>query len=399
MTRCDLFARRLRALAEQLAQQLAGLGPPPPVLADRLDQMPAELRGADPCAQIVGRVEAGVHVGEVAVAAVADPGRGGEELLVAPRRPAVVCEPRPEAELVAKLRLVAAVEQRLEEHGRLGVLGRLRVGETEVACVPPRLARNRLDDVGIDLGERVVARDPAEGVRQRCIDAAVMERVAGLVQERLVVVQPALRARDQVDDLRRVTRDHAGARRLLGPVVEIELDVRRSRKIEAELGQRRQRDLGSTILRVGRLERREPAHVRRVEARRNLLALGAEQLLEPARAKPRERHRRVVARSLERRGQLAQRDALLLLVAFDRVADPGQFGRQLLCRRDQLEPVGVEAGACVRLQLAELLAVAIGRQHRELRLRVSERHLLAPECDALCELPVLELVLPFDESR
>ena len=66
--------------------------------------------------------------------------------------------------------------------------------------VPPGLARDRLDDVGVDLGQRVVARDPAEGVRQRRVDAAVMKRVAGLVQERLVVVQPALRARDQVDD-------------------------------------------------------------------------------------------------------------------------------------------------------------------------------------------------------
>ena len=104
--------------------------------------------------------------------------------------------------------------------------------------VPARLARDRLDDVRVDLGQRVIARDPAERDRKRRVDAAVMQRMAGLVQERLVVVQAALRPRDQMDDVRRVARDHAGARRLLRPVVEVELDVRRRRKVEAELRQR-----------------------------------------------------------------------------------------------------------------------------------------------------------------
>src|SRR5262249_9307307 len=225
----------------------------------------------------------------------------------------------------------------------------------------------------------------------------VVQRVAGLVQERLVVVQAALRPRDQVDDARRVARDHARARRLLGTVVEIELDVRLRREIEAELGQRGEAYLGRALLRVGRLERREPAHVRGVEARRHLLALRPEQLLEPALAQRRERKRRVVARGFQRRRQLVQGDALLLLVALDRVGDARELGRELLAGCDQLEPVGVEARARVGLELAELLAIGIGRQHRELRLRVPKRHLLAAERDPLCEQPVLELVLLLDE--
>ena len=64
--RGDLLARGLRALEEEVAQELAGRRVAPPVLADRLDQVAAELGRADPGAEVVGRVEAGVHVGEVA---------------------------------------------------------------------------------------------------------------------------------------------------------------------------------------------------------------------------------------------------------------------------------------------------------------------------------------------
>src|SRR5262249_15953343 len=143
--------------------------------------------------------------------------------------------------------------------------------------------------------------------------------------------------------------------------------------------------------------RREPAHVRGVEARRHPLALGPEQLLEPALAQRGERKRRVVARGFQRRRQLVQRDALLLLVALHRVGDARELGRELLAGFDQLEPVGGEARARVGLELAELLAIAVARQHRELRLRVPKRHLLAAERDPLCEQPVLELVLLLDE--
>src|SRR5947207_11893864 len=104
----DILARELRPLAKEIGEQLARLRVAPPVLADRVDQVAAELGRADPGAQVVGRVEAGVHVGEVAVAAVADAGRLGQKLLVTLRRAAVAREARPEAELVAQLRLVAA---------------------------------------------------------------------------------------------------------------------------------------------------------------------------------------------------------------------------------------------------------------------------------------------------
>ena len=100
--------------------------------------------------------------------------------------------------------------------------------------VPAGLARDRLDDVGVDLGQGVVAREAPEGVRQRRVAARVVERVPGLVQERLVVVQPALRPRDQVDDGRRIGGDHARARRLLRTVVEVRLDVRVGREVEAD---------------------------------------------------------------------------------------------------------------------------------------------------------------------
>ena len=186
--------------------------------------------------------------------------------------------------------------------------------------VPARLARDRLDDVRVDLRQRVVAREAAERVRQRRVAARVVERVAGLVQERLVVVQPALRARDQVDDRRRVGRDHAGPRRLLRPVVEVGPDVRVAGEVEAELLQRLEADVGRALLRVRRLERREPAHVRHVVRPRLVVALRPEHALEPrlAQAQVRlARTRRPPRPSAV--GQRAQRDPLLLLVARDRV--------------------------------------------------------------------------------
>src|SRR5579862_4268083 len=136
---------------EELGQELARSGSVPPVVTDSLDQVAPELRRADPRAKVVGRVEPGVHVAQVGVAPVADAGRLRQVLLVAVRRPAVLAEARPEVELEPQLRLVAPEEQRFEEDGRLGVLARLLVREAEVARVPPRLARDRLADVRIDL--------------------------------------------------------------------------------------------------------------------------------------------------------------------------------------------------------------------------------------------------------
>src|SRR6266487_3813106 len=94
--------------------------------------------------------------------------------------------------------------------------------------------------------------------------------------------QPAWRARDQVDDLRRVGGDHAGARRFLRPVVEIELDVRLRLEVEAETRKRVHANRDRALPGVDALERRQPAEVGDVEGARHLLALGAEQPFEPA---------------------------------------------------------------------------------------------------------------------
>ena len=64
-----------------------------------------------------------------------------------------------------------------------------------------------------------------------------------------------------------------------------------------------------------------------------------------------------------------QRDALLVLVPLDRIGDAGDVRLELLARGQQLQPVGVERRARLGLDLAELLAVGVLGQHRELRLR------------------------------
>ena len=114
--------------------------------------------------------------------------------------------------------------------------------------VPAGLAGDRLDDVRVDLRQRVVAREGPEGVRQIRVRARVVQRVPRLVQERLVVVQPALRARDQVDDVGRVRGDDAGPRRFLRSVVEVEPDALRvsmskpsRRKVSTQTGTARSR--------------------------------------------------------------------------------------------------------------------------------------------------------------
>ena len=103
--------------------------------------------------------------------------------------------------------------------------------------------------------------------------------------------------------------------------------------------------------------------------------------------------------ALQRRRELAQRDALLLLVALDRVGDARELGGELLAGAQQLEPVGLNAALASAWISPELLAVGVLRQHGQLRLRVPQRHLLALERDALGQHAVLELVLALDERR
>src|SRR4029078_9693341 len=68
--RGDLLTRRPRPLLAQRAQCVTGGGVAPPVFADLADEVVAELRGADPRPQVIGRVEAAVHVGKASVCAV-----------------------------------------------------------------------------------------------------------------------------------------------------------------------------------------------------------------------------------------------------------------------------------------------------------------------------------------
>ena len=63
--------------------------------------------------------------------------------------------------------------------------------------VPARLPRDRVEQERVDLGEGMVAREPTEREGQSRIAARVVERVPRLVEERLVVVEAALRAGDR----------------------------------------------------------------------------------------------------------------------------------------------------------------------------------------------------------
>ena len=81
----------------------------------------------------------------------------------------------------------------------------------------------------------------------------------GLVQERLVVVQAALGARDQMDDVRRIGGDDARARGLLRPVVEVEPDPGRALDVETECCERRDADRDGLLLGVRLVERRQTA--------------------------------------------------------------------------------------------------------------------------------------------
>src|SRR5439155_22175069 len=94
---------------------------------------------------------------------VANPRRGCQQgRVVAFGGAALLGERRPEAELVAELRRVAPVEERLEKERGLRVLLRLTILQAERERVPAGLARHGLEDVRIDLGQSVVARHAAK---------------------------------------------------------------------------------------------------------------------------------------------------------------------------------------------------------------------------------------------
>src|SRR4029453_16969144 len=206
-------------------------------------------------------------------------------------------------------------------------------------------------------------------------------------------------SRDQVHDARRIRRDHAGAWRLLRPVVEIEADVRLVLEVEAEGLDRVHADLDGGGLRVRRLERGETPQVGDVCGGRHLWALRAEQPLEPAVAEEYVRGGRALARLREDGLELPQRDPLLLLVSGDGIGLARDLRLELLGGPQPLDPLGVDLRRAVPRRLAELLPLAVVREHGELCLRRADGELFALEVDPGRENGVLERVLALRELR
>ena len=86
-------------------------------------------------------------------------------------------------------------------------------------------------------------------------------------------------------------------------------------------------------------------------------------------------------------------DRLLLLGTSDRIIRARDLGLELLPGPQDLAPLVVERRRELVGQPAELLAVGVLRQHRELRLGSPQRQLLALELDAPSEDRVLQRVL------
>src|SRR2546425_981324 len=87
-----------RSTRPGLGEPLAGLPRAAPGRPHLAAEMRLQLGRADPGAEVVGRVEVGIHVGEEVRRAIAHARRGGEALLVAVRLRALLGKPRPELE-------------------------------------------------------------------------------------------------------------------------------------------------------------------------------------------------------------------------------------------------------------------------------------------------------------
>src|SRR5262249_51870611 len=151
---------------------------------------------------------------------------------------------------------------------------------------------------------------------------------------------------------------HACARRFLRTVVEVEPN-RRLREVEAERRDRLETDLRRSLLRVDRLERREPANVGEVRGGGLRIALGAEQPREPLLAQRETPLLDLLVRPGDYVGEVAHRDLLLLLVPRDRITLSREIGFELLVRAEQVETLIVERRGRRLVDLAELLAFAV----------------------------------------
>ncbi len=216
------------------------------------------------------------------------------------------------------------------------------------------------------------------------------------VEERLVVGEAALRARDEVHDLRGVGGDHAGARALLRPVFEVQADVGDRVDLEPELANRLDAHLDRPVLRVGRLEGRQATEPAEVRTRGQLLALRPEQPQEPALAQPRVLLVDRVGRAAEYLLELSQGDLLLALVARHRVRFARELRFEIFAGFEELTPLLVEARIELQRQITELFALRVVRQDCELRVSRAQGQLLTIEREPRGEQRILECVLVLD---
>ena len=263
--------------------------------------------------------------------------------------------------------------------------------------VPAGLVRERLDEERVDLGQGVVSREPPERVRKPRVAPGVVQGVTGLVQKRLVVGEAALGASDQVDDAGGVGGDDARPGVLLRAIVEVEPDPLVGGKVEAELRERRQADGHRSLLRVGAGQRGEPPDVGDVSGRGLVLALLAEDHVEPALAQ-------VPVGRVDRRGGLlehvgepVQVDLLSLGAATNRILDARELRLERLPGLEERQALVVEARRGLDDGRAEPVADRVLVDHGERSLRRAQRHLLAAVLDTAGEDRVLEGVQPVGE--
>ncbi len=134
-----------------------------------------------------------------------------------------------------------------------------------------------------------------------------------------------------------------------------------------------------------------------MRARRPLLAVGAEQPVEPTLALQREGRRALDAGLVDRVEDRAERDPLLGLVARDGVGEPGHLRLQDVSRGEQSAALVVEGGGHIDRRGAEGAAVGVAGLDREPRLRRAKREVLALPRHAGGEEGVLERVLALGE--
>ncbi len=221
----------------------------------------------------------------------------------------------------------------------------------------------------------------------------------GFVEERLVVGKASLGARDQVHDARWVGGDHAGARVLLRPIVEIEADAAVGGEIEPEGGERGEADGNRAFLRVRAGERGEPPHVRDVGGERLRVPDRPEDPVEPALPQLGVAPVDPAGGGLDGTGEALEIDPLELAAPQHRIRLLGELGLERLPRPEQLEPLAVEARRGLEHALPEPIAITVLVEHRELRLRRPERDRLAVLLDPAGQDRVLERVLALGELR